>query len=911
MEKNALWNIKETKSKENVNINFDKDLIDILVNRGYKTNEEIIRFLNPKLEYLNDESGFKDIDVACERIVQAILKNERICIYGDYDVDGITSTSLLYLMLKKMGAKNLTYYIPLRDEGYGLSKASIKEISDDNVDLIITVDCGITSYEEVYYCQALGIDIIITDHHSIIGNKIPEALAVVNPKREDNKYPFKELAGVGTIYMVLKHLQKRMKKNINANIFLDLVALGTISDLVPLVDDNRILVKYGLKRMANSNILGIKKLVSRLSLIEDGEINAGDISFKIAPIFNAAGRLEDSKIVVKMLISENEKEIDLIIAELINNNKNRKIIQEKITEEVISEIEKKDIEKESIIISHSENYHHGVIGIVASKILETYNRPTIIMEEKKDENIAVGSCRSRDGFDITKALNNVSDILIKFGGHKGASGFTIEINKIEEFKKRMKKYAQKTLNKEFFVKKYEVDKVITINKISYEFIKSIDMLKPFGMGNSTPVFVTKSLILEDYSLLGKEKKDHLCLNFKQNGFKIKRAMWFNAGSYEKNLKDEVVYDILYKLKISKYMGKYYLSTNIEDMRISKFDNQRFNVYKSLENTVFPLKSVFYTKFDIDFSDKLELKVSLNKTNICLNNQIIGKLDDNVHNLLFTIKEYYGYKFNINVSSIREEKEHKIVYINIFKDYEIKLYSPKDTVAMQQIKKEIQSNIEYGTVYKKMLSLIFKDNKNIFIDINNLKIEQNENKLFEIKNNFFDNFIKILSIFYKNRENEKLLYISNRKSLNGYLKENMILVNDNLKDEDILDVFSKQIKEKKYYSFIIHFNENFSKIEIKNTLLKLKEFLSEKIKFVIITNNSEKILSILENLKYENVEEIIHISENLLNIKENKNVENTDNIYLSCLPIKQKEEILEKLNNNSDIIVSDNSILEYI
>lgn len=911
MEKNALWKIKEAKSTENVSINFDKDLIDILVERGYKTNEDIIRFLKPKLEYLNNESGFKDIDIACDRIAKAILKNERICIYGDYDVDGITSTSLLYLMLKKLGAKNLTYYIPLRDEGYGLSKSSIKDISDDKVDLIITVDCGITSYDEVYYCKALNIDIIITDHHSIIGNKLPEALAVVNPKREDNLYPFKELAGVGTIYMVLKHLQKKMKKKVNVDSFLDLVALGTISDLVPLVDDNRILVKYGLKKMVNSNILGIKKLVSKLEIIEDDEINSGDISFKIAPIFNAAGRLEDSKIVVKMLISENEKEIDLIINELINNNKNRKIIQEKITEEVVNEIESKDISKEYIIISHSENYHHGVIGIVASKILELYNRPTIIIEEKKDENIAVGSCRSRDGFDITKALSSVSDLLVKFGGHKGAAGFTIEINKIEEFKKRIKKYTQKTLNKDFFMKKYDVDKVITINKISYEFIKSLDMLKPFGMGNTTPVFVTKSLILEDYSLLGKEKKDHLCLNFKQNGFKIKKAMWFNSSPYEKNLKNEVVYDILYKLKISKYMGKYYMSTNIEDMKISKFDEQRFHVYKSLKNTVFPLRSVFYTKYSINKDDKLELKITLNKSNIYLNNQIISKLDDNIHNLLFILREYYGFKFKISISNLRKEKDHDIVYINIFKDYEIKLYSPKDTIAMKQIKKEIQFNIEYGIVYKKMLSTIFKDNKNIFVDINNLEIKQNEDNLFEIQQDFFDNFIKILSIFYKNRENEKLIYISNRKKVDESLRDNIILINDSLPKEIIEKEISNNLNEKKYYSYIIHFNKNFSKNEIKETLSILKNKINKKVKGIILTDNIENVKTILEVVDCENIKENIVISENLYNIKMSKQIENKDNVYVNWLPLKQKEEILEKLKNSLDIIIADNSILEYI
>ncbi|MDO4690808.1 MAG: single-stranded-DNA-specific exonuclease RecJ, partial [Fusobacterium sp.] len=413
------------------------------------TIENILRSRNLNLDENLDFNPFelKDMELAVKRIFVAIDKKEKIYIYGDYDVDGITSVSILYLALSELGA-NVDYYIPLRDDGYGLNKEAIKFLKDDSTDLVISVDCGINSIEEIKFANELNLDFIITDHHEITAN-MPKALAIINPKREENEYNFKYLAGVGTAFMLVYALFSK-KNNLKAiDKYLDIVAIGTIADIVPLVSENRKFVKKGLRALNQTKWIGLKQLLRKI-FPDDYEYrtySAYDVGYIIAPIFNAAGRLEDAKNAVKLFLEEDSFQCLKIIEELLQNNYDRKEIQNKIFEKSINEVEKQKLYEKNLILVASKTFHHGVIGIVASKILDKYYKPTIIMEIKEDEGIATASCRSIEGLNIVDCLNSVSDILIKYGGHSGAAGFTISMDKIAELYERLDKYIEENFNK--------------------------------------------------------------------------------------------------------------------------------------------------------------------------------------------------------------------------------------------------------------------------------------------------------------------------------------------------------------------------------------------------------------------------------------------------------------------------------
>ena len=338
------WSLLEKKSKLTpFDIPIDYNILNILANRGITKKNDIIKFINPKLENLEDPQGLIDLDLAILEIEDAIKNDKKICIYGDYDVDGITSTSILYLSLKKLVTSNIIYYIPLRNEGYVLNKNAIDEIKSKNVDLIITVDCGISSHSEVEYIKELGMRVVITDHHDISSN-IPKSHACVNPKRLDNKYSFPNLAGVGVVFMLVYTMFKKLNRLEEVFDFLDIVALGTIADIMPLIKENRIIVKHGLEKFKTTKNLGLRSIINKLEL-NNKDITVGDVSFKIAPIFNAVGRLSDAKLAVKLLISESTVEINALAQNLISNNINRKKIQDEIIDNLLEEIEHNNYNK--------------------------------------------------------------------------------------------------------------------------------------------------------------------------------------------------------------------------------------------------------------------------------------------------------------------------------------------------------------------------------------------------------------------------------------------------------------------------------------------------------------------------------------------------------------------------------------
>ena len=404
--RNTKWNLKPIPRDKDIKIGdipIDNDVLKILYSRGIKTKKEIYNFLNPKLDNLGNPYDLQDMENAIKIITEAVKENKNIWIYGDYDVDGITSTSILYLSLKEIGAKNINFYIPIRDEGYGLNNEALKKIKDAGGDLVITVDCGIVSFNEIEFANSINLPIIVTDHHNLQGKNVPKALAVINPKRKENKFKIDFLAGVGTIFMVILALFEFYGKKQEAYKYLDLVSIGTIADIVPLLEDNRIFVKHGLDMLPFTKNKGLSYLLYKLFKNNDipkTEYSTYDIGFIIAPVFNAAGRLTTAKTVVTLLISDNMREIEAIVAELINRNFERKELQNNIIEMVEKNIQEKKLNEDFIIVDYSPQYHHGVIGIAASKIVDNYYKPVIIMEEKADEGVAVGSCRSIENFNI-------------------------------------------------------------------------------------------------------------------------------------------------------------------------------------------------------------------------------------------------------------------------------------------------------------------------------------------------------------------------------------------------------------------------------------------------------------------------------------------------------------------------------
>ena len=486
--RNTKWIYKENSKNFEKNRFYSKDLLTILENRGIKTENEIEKFLDGDIEDLRNPFDLTDMEKAIDIIFSYKKQNKKIWIYGDYDVDGITSTSLLYRAFHEIGI-DCEYYIPLRDEGYGLNKDAIQKIKELGGELILTVDCGISSIDEVDFANSIGVEMIITDHHEI-NSDLPKASAVINVKRDDNIYDFKGISGVGTAFMLVLAIYRKLEIEEKAYKYLDIVAIGTVADLVPLVEDNRIIVKKGLEQLRKTRWNGLSILLRKLyENYREKKYDTYDIGFIIAPIFNAAGRLEDAKKSVELLISEDNKACDIISYELIKQNDERKDIQSKILDFAVEEIEDNHLDRKGIIIVAREKLHSGVIGIVASKIVDKYYKPTIVIDIKEDEGVGVASCRSIEGFNIIEALNSVRDVFVKYGGHSGAAGFTIEIDKISELKERLEKYVNERLDEDNFLKPIKIDKDLRVEKISYGFLDEISKIEPFGFGNSTHYFL--------------------------------------------------------------------------------------------------------------------------------------------------------------------------------------------------------------------------------------------------------------------------------------------------------------------------------------------------------------------------------------------------------------------------------------
>ncbi len=536
--------------------NIDRLLATILVNRGICKEDEIRKFLEPTREDFHDPFLLPDMDIAVDTIIKAIEEKENILIYGDYDVDGITSISVLQKFLEERGM-NVANHIPNRlEEGYGLNKEAIKQIADDGYKLIITVDCGISGIEEIEYANSLGIRTIITDHHEPL-DELPKAIAVVDAKRKDNKYPFNQLAGVGVVFKLIQAIGIKLGLNEKEYLkYLDLVCVGTISDIVPLVDENRVIAKLGLKLVNVTRNLGLKYLLQATGY---KQIDSNAISFGIAPRINACGRMGHETEALDIFLSNDIDEVKELTEKLNNYNKTRQETEKKIVEEALELIEKNKENEKSAIVLGSSGWHHGVIGIVSSKITETYFKPSILVSF--ENGIAKGSGRSIPGFDLHEALCKSSKYLEKYGGHSMAVGLSLKEENFEAFKNEFEKIAKESKVEEILPIIY-IDGVVKQEDIKPEHIKELEKLEPFGEGNKMPLFAYKGLKINSIRALTEGK--HLKLTLKDDNIIID-AIGFNMGHLVNDylIGDKV--DVVGVLEINSFNGIESVQINLKDI----------------------------------------------------------------------------------------------------------------------------------------------------------------------------------------------------------------------------------------------------------------------------------------------------------------------------------------------------------
>ncbi len=533
-------------------------LARILVNKNLTEKEDIDLFMNPTRKDFHDPFLMPDMEIIVDRILKAIEGKEKIMIYGDYDADGITSITVLKSFLEERGLE-VSSYIPNRlDEGYGLNKEAIKKIYDDGYRLVITVDCGISGIDEVDYANSLGIETLITDHHEP-ADTLPNAMAVVDAKRKDNKYPFNQLAGVGVVFKLIQAIS--MKLNLDEKQFLkylDIVCIGTISDIVPLVDENRVIAKLGLKLIAQTRNIGLKAL---LEVIGFTNIDSTAVSFGLAPRINACGRMGDEQVALELFLSKDFAEAKKLALKLNEYNLERQTIEKKIFDEATEKIEKNEKDNTCIVVG-SEGWHHGIIGIVASKVTEMYFKPSILICFEGED--GKGSGRSIPGFDLHEALMKCSKNLEKFGGHSMAVGITLKKEKFEKFKEEFEEYA-KSLEIDKIVPVINVDSELSLKNVDIDSVKSLKLLEPYGEANKMPLFMFRNLKINSIRSLSDGK--HLRLTLKDDNYMI-NAIGFNMGELaEEYLIDDKV-DIVGNLDINSFNGMESIQIILKDMRKS-------------------------------------------------------------------------------------------------------------------------------------------------------------------------------------------------------------------------------------------------------------------------------------------------------------------------------------------------------
>lgn len=565
----TVWNIgspnPESAEKIKNELGVSDFLSKLIVAKGFSDTEEAKDFVTGGSELLYDPFLMPDMEKAVERINSAIEKKEKILIYGDYDVDGVTSVSLLLLYLKSRGA-DADYYIPERiNEGYGLNLAAIDKFKNDGVNLIITVDSGITAGDEVGYAAEKGIDTVVTDHHEC-REELPEAVAVVNPHRLDSKYPFQELAGVGVVFKLVCALEGGKNIRNLCSKYCDIVALGTVADVMPIVGENRIIVKIGLERLEKTANYGLKELIlaafSEKRSAKNRKLTASSISFGLAPRINAAGRIGDVNRAVNLLITDNRVEAENIASYLCAINRQRQLIENIIFEQAVAQIEETaDFENDKVIVLTSDSWHLGVIGIVASKITERYGLPSILISF--DGNTGKGSGRSVKGFNINEAISQCKDTLIKYGGHELAAGLTIERGRVDEFRRKINEYARECFDFGSVCTYIDADFELDGRDITLENALEIGKLEPYGLQNPEPVFYMGDVAINEIYSIGEGK--HLKLILEKDGV-IMYAVYFGMRKEDFTFSEGMKADIMFNLGYNDFRGNMTVQLIIKDVR---------------------------------------------------------------------------------------------------------------------------------------------------------------------------------------------------------------------------------------------------------------------------------------------------------------------------------------------------------
>ena len=538
-------------------LNVSKIIAHLLVLRGITTFQDSKLFFRPEIEHLHNPFLMKNMQQAVARIEDAIAKNQKILVYGDYDVDGTTSVAMMYSFLKKFN-QNIEYYIPCRyEEGYGISLKGIDYAKDNNFALIIALDCGIRAVNQVDYANEKKIDFIICDHHTP-GEKIPNAIAVLNPKQSDCDYPFKELSGCGVGF---KFIQAYCESNsipfTEIVEFLDLLTVSIGADIVPMTGENRVLAFYGLKQINSQPRIGLKALMDAAAKTK--ELTITDVVFGIAPRINAAGRIDHAKKAVEILVETDYVKVKSFADVIEENNKTRRTLDQNITKEALGMI---DVNKKSTVV-FSQNWHKGVVGIVASRLIENYYKPTIVLAEK--EGLLTGSARSVHDFDLYEAISKCSHLCEKFGGHKYAAGLSIKKENLQEFINAFEIAVSETITDDQLSPKIEIDMEIDINNIDDKLFRIIKQFSPFGPQNLSPVFVSRNVVDNGYGKQIGADKSHLRINAKTTVGSL-AGIGFGMGEFFKNIKDYQEFDICYSINENEWNGRKSLQLMIRDLQ---------------------------------------------------------------------------------------------------------------------------------------------------------------------------------------------------------------------------------------------------------------------------------------------------------------------------------------------------------
>jgi single-stranded-DNA-specific exonuclease len=571
MAKERKWIINEPADPEKVErlsteLGIDRVLADLLVKRGVETFEQARHFFRPSLDDLHDPFLMKDMDKAVERVRRAITSEEKILVYGDYDVDGTTAVALVYSFFRRYSQK-VDFYIPDRyDEGYGVSYKGIDWAKDNGFGLIITLDCGIKANEKVEYAKGKGIDMIICDHH-LPEEVLPPAVAVLDPKRTDDHYPFDDLSGCGVGFKLVQAYSQKYNIPFETLIpLLDLLVVSISSDLVTMVGENRVLAHFGLKQLNENPRRGLLAM-ALISKLEPSHITIDDIVFKIGPRINAAGRMETGRLAVELLTASDDRSANEIAQKINDNNNERKSIDREITQEALNMV--KDgtaLATKNVTIVYNPNWNKGVVGIVASRLVEAFYKPTIVLT--KSNNFVTGSARSVAGFDLYESIESCSDLLENFGGHVYAAGLTLKESNLKEFVERIDKHVGEKITKEMLTPVINIDAKLNFSQITPKFFRVLKQFQPFGPGNGNPVFIT-----ENVSDAGNGRKVgaggvHIKLDLidEDQPFHQIPAIAFNMGSYYDYIKGGNPFDVCYSIVENFYRGNSTLQLRIRDMK---------------------------------------------------------------------------------------------------------------------------------------------------------------------------------------------------------------------------------------------------------------------------------------------------------------------------------------------------------